>query len=203
MAQQQVDLCQHNQTGFCKFRDKCPKRHENTVCENTDHCSAEKCNKRHPQICRNFDYNGKCRHKEQCAYKHIHRVKQTDLNEQIKQGLLKHERDLKLLTEEINTLKNLVQYMALELAKNIQKEVTVDKTNERDTSQEQTEIEAPDNEAEFKCAKCEFRCDKLHTLNTHMKTNHMHYSDKGNKYGNEHNFHCDKCNLGFTKKKRT
>ena len=44
-------------------------------------------------------------------------------------------------------------------------------------------------------------CDKLTTLNTHMKTNHMHYRDKGNKHGNKHIFHCDTCNLGFTKKK--
>ena len=44
-------------------------------------------------------------------------------------------------------------------------------------------------------------CDKLTTFNTHMKTNHMYQSDKSNKYGNKHNFHCDKCDLGFNKKK--
>ena len=36
--QQQVNICQHNQTGFCKFRDKCQKKHENTLCENTENC---------------------------------------------------------------------------------------------------------------------------------------------------------------------
>ena len=37
--------------------------------------------------------------------------------------------DIKLLSEEVNTLRNLVQYMALELSKNVSKEVTVIKTN--------------------------------------------------------------------------
>ena len=105
------------------------KRHENTVCENTENCSEEKCIKRHPKVFRNFNNNKNCRHKDKCAYKHIQHDKQPELNELIKQGLLKHENDIKLLTEEVNKLRNLVQYMALELSKNVQKEVAVIKTN--------------------------------------------------------------------------
>ena len=80
-------------------------------------------------MCRNFSNNGICRHKEKCAYKHVQSENQTNLNEQIKQGLLKHEMDIKLINEEVNTLRNLAQYMALELSKNVSKEVTVIETN--------------------------------------------------------------------------
>ena len=38
--------------------------------------------------------------------------------------------DIKLLNEEVNTLRNLVQFMAIELGKKVSKEVTVIETNE-------------------------------------------------------------------------
>ena len=130
MAEQQVKICQHNQTGFCKFRDKCQKKHENTLFENTENRSKDNCSKRHPKVCRNFSNSGVCRHKEKCAYKHVQNENQSELNEQIKQGLLKHEMDIKLLNEEVNTLRNIVQYMSLELGKIVSKEVNVIETNE-------------------------------------------------------------------------
>ena len=49
--------------------------------------------------------------------------------------------DIKLLNEEVNTLRNLVQYMALELSKNVSKEVTVIETNEVGNREEAKEIE--------------------------------------------------------------
>ena len=95
--QQQVNICQNNQTGFGKFRDKCQKKHENTLFKNTEHFGKDSCSKRHPKVCKNFSNNGICRHKEKCPYKHVQSENQTNLNEQIKQGLLKHEMDIKLL----------------------------------------------------------------------------------------------------------
>ena len=92
-------------------------------------CSKENCNKRHPKVCRNFSNHENCRHKEKCAFKHEQTEKQTDLNEVIKQGLLKHKMDIKLLNEEVNTLINLVQFIAIELGKKVSKEVTVIETN--------------------------------------------------------------------------
>ena len=152
MAEQQMDHCKDNQSGFCKFGNKCQKRHENTVCENTENFSEESCIKRHPKFCRNFNNNSNCRYKDKCPYKHIQHEKQAELNELIKQGMLKHENDIKLLTEEVNKLRNLVQYMALELSKNIQKEVAVSETNENTVTNKETE---PPSDPSFKCDKCE------------------------------------------------
>ena len=101
MAEQLMDICKHNQTRFSKYQNKCQKRHANTVCENTENFSEERCIKRHPKVCRNFNNNENCRHKDKCAYKHIQHEKQTEVNELIKQGLLKHENNIKLLTEEV------------------------------------------------------------------------------------------------------
>ena len=193
--QQQVNICQHNQTGFCKFREKCQNKHENTLCENTEHCGKDSCSKRHPKVCRNFSNNGICRHKEKCAYKHVQSENQTDLNEQIKQGLLKHE--------EVNTRRNLIQYMALELSKNVSKEVTVIETSEENL-EDAKEIEDAHCEIKVKCEKCEFTCDKVITLNKHMNTKHMQEKVKnytGNKKGNTEKFLCDKCQLSFKKKR--
>ena len=78
----------------------------------------------------NFQQQWNLQTQRKCAYKHVQSENQTDLNEQIKQGLLKHEMDIKLLNKEVNTLRNLVQYMALELSKNFSKEVIVIETNE-------------------------------------------------------------------------
>ena len=92
-----------------------------------------------------------------CANKNFQYEKQTELNEQIKQGLLKHENDIKVLIEEVNTLRTLVQYMALELSKNVQKVVTVIKTNEKTGINQETKSSL--SEPSFKRDKCELSCD--------------------------------------------
>ena len=187
MLEKQVTLCQHNQTGFCKFSDKCQKRHENTVCEYTEYCKKDTCNKRHPKECRNFRNNENCKYKEKCAYKHVQTEKHTDLNELFKQGLLKHEIDIKILTEEVQTLKQLVQEMALELAKHVQKEGVVIKVKEKENPTELNEKETQPCEAAVRCDRCEFTCAKVITLNKHMNTKHMEKKLKnniGSKQGN-------------------
>ena len=144
MASQQVDLCQHNQTGFCKFKDKCPRRHENTICENTESCNEETCSKRHLKVCRHFSNNGNCRHGEKCAYKHQQNDGQINLYEQVTLLLLKHEKDITSLKEELNELNNIMQQMAHELMKNIQKGAETE--------------DLSDNV--LKCEKCDFTCEK-------------------------------------------
>ena len=93
------------------------------MCENMETCSVKNCQKRHPKTCRNFKTYGDCRHKEKCSYQHKHNYKQTTLNEQITQGLLKHEADIKALIEEVTLLKNLIQYLALGLPNTVQKKL--------------------------------------------------------------------------------
>ena len=173
------------------------------MCENVENCSVKNCHKRHPKICRNFNY-GNCRHKEQCAYQHPQHDKQTSLNEQITQGLLKHESDIKALTEEVNLLRNLIQYLAIGLMNSVQKEVTVSEGTEKENSTNKELAEALLPEPNLKCEKCDFTCDKVITLNKHKNTKHMEEkkrSDDGTQHEDKNNFYCDKCKFSFNKKK--
>ena len=169
MASRQVDLCKYNQTGFCKFKDLCPKRHENTVCKNTDKCTEENCPKRHPKVFRHFSNSESCRHNDKCAYKHQQNDGQIKLYEQVTLLLLKHEKDITSLTEEVNALKNIVQQMAQELVKNGQSGIeTIDKENPT----KNTDLDCHVSETIFKCEKCYFTCDKRMTLKKHTNTKH-------------------------------
>ena len=139
--------------------------------------------------------------KKKCAYKHAQSENKTNLNKQIKQGLLKHEMDIKLLNEEVHILRNLVQCIALELSKNVSKKASGIETNELENWEEAKDAHC---EIKDKCEKCEFTCDKVITLNKHMNTKHMqgkvqNYTD--NKMENTEKFLCDKCQLSFKKKK--
>ena len=78
--------------------------------------------------------------------------------------------------------------MALELCKNVSKEVTVIETNEVGNPEEGKEIEAAQCEIKITCEKCEFTCFKVITLNKHMNTKHMQKKVQnytGNKKGNK------------------
>lgn len=218
MTSQQVDLCLHNQTGFCKFKDKCPRRHENTICENTEPCNKEKCSKRHPKVCKHFRTNESCRHGENCAYKHKQNDGQIKLYEQVTLLLLKHEKDITSLKEEVNELKNIVQQMAQELVKTVQKgaeiEDTFDKNkkpvNINDTKEDNrediNEIKVNKTQMSFQCEECEFTSEKQETLMKHKNTKHTKVNsctgDSVTKAATDkEKFHCDECNYSCLSKK--
>ena len=159
------------------------------MCENTEKCNEENCSKRHPKVCRHFSNNGSCRHGEKCAYKHYQNDGQIKLYEQVTLLLLKHEKDITSLKEEVNELKNIIQQMAQELVKNVQKGVET----------EGIELQGHISEKVLKCEKCDFTCDKKITLKKHTNTNHMDPKkqsvntitvDKGK-------FCCDECPVSF------
>ena len=63
-------VCKHFQTGYCKFREHCKKRHEKTVCPSL-HCSVKACTKRHPKSCKFYALNQFCKFGDSCCYKHV------------------------------------------------------------------------------------------------------------------------------------
>ena len=215
MAEKSIKVCQFNQTGFCKFGVHCGKQHENQVCDDIYDCKNNKCIKRHPQICRYYDKNEKCRFKEGCAYIHEKKgAKQDILNEQIKNVVMKHENDIKTLSQEVNMLKALVQNMTLEMVKALMQEVQnkekdecIDNTMSMSVTIEDTEenkkeecddIEVTKNKMLFQCDECEFECEEQITLNKHKNTKHTKVnSQKDNSVNKAPNtkdkFHCDKC----------
>ena len=64
-----VNICKHNQRGFCKFGDRCRNRHRNEIC-GSEYCVIENCELRHPLKCRFFILNASCKFLENCAYTH-------------------------------------------------------------------------------------------------------------------------------------
>ena len=62
-------VCRHFQTGYCKFREHCKKRHEKVVCPSV-HCSVKTCTKRHPKACKFYAINQFCKFGDSCCYKH-------------------------------------------------------------------------------------------------------------------------------------
>ena len=202
MAEEPNKICKFNQTGFCKFGIHCGKKHENQVCDNTYDCTKNNCDKRHPQTCRNFSKNGKCRFQGSCAYLHEKNENSQELlNEQFKSLMMKHENDIQNLTDEVNRLKSLVQNMTLEMVKNIMNEV---ERKEKEIPKDGTETEASLQKPAFKCEKCEYTSDKEITLNKHMNTRHIienKKSDDNKEYEDKHNFNCDECSFSSKNKK--
>ena len=102
----------YNQSGFCKFRKDCRKRHEDEICTNVVGCVIESCTKRHPKECKQYKDNGKCYFGERCAYQHREdQLNQNSLNEMIGACMVKHQNDIKELFEEIKHLKDIIQIM--------------------------------------------------------------------------------------------
>ena len=64
-------VCLHQKFGFCKYKEKCIKRHLDEECKDLGNCRAKKtCDKRHPKLCRRYVLEGSCSYNERCDYLH-------------------------------------------------------------------------------------------------------------------------------------
>ena len=45
------EKCSYYDRGYCKFGDKCDKKHPDKVC-NDENCLEDNCEKRHPNPCK-------------------------------------------------------------------------------------------------------------------------------------------------------
>ena len=61
--------------------------------------------KRHPKVCKHFEANGKCRHKEECAYQHVEKNNNDKLYELVAQVILTHIKETVDLKQEVHELK--------------------------------------------------------------------------------------------------
>ena len=196
-------LCKHNQMGYCKFRDKCNKIHENDICEKQA-CNPSKCRKRHPKLCKHFSQRLVCRYGKDCGYKH----QETDgnikpeqfnaLNEDIKN--LKAEVDvlkntiktLSSIKQEGNLIKKSVEKLKEEIKKikaencNIIKKLTYiekefedehdeesDNESVEESEQDLFQIEMVNNEMVWACNLCDEGFDSSEELNKHMLQEHQ------------------------------
>ena len=182
--------CKFYQTGYCKFKEACKKKNEHEICKDHNDCSKENCTKRHPKTCRNFSRNGKCFYKERCAYKHTVYVNdQVKVIEAMMLLILKQQQEISSLTEELNSVKVLVETMAM-----------AKKPNNKD--KEVVEIIAQENhkvsEKVYQCQVCDFECPKEETLKKHTNTRHKLLSHEKT---DERKFYCHECNVSFKTKK--
>ena len=136
-------VCQHNQTGFCKYRQQCKKEHVNEICPNIEICNDATCILRHPKTCKAFEDLCKCKFVN-CAYRHINNRTNTKIEglenavlelrleivklgnniiEDCSQKIGFLDRDIKALRYDIN-----------QLSKNIKStELLLNKLNEKET----------------------------------------------------------------------
>ena len=222
------DLCRYNQTGFCKFKKECTKRHEDQICQIEPQCTDKSCSKRHPKTCRNFSQKGECRHNEKCAYSHKQQENvQLKFNEIMLFLISRNQQDIVALKEEVKNMQNLVENM-VDYNKNKEQNVESSKdveNKEKDTNLDQTKsnhVDVKDTEEDygeksndlhvnktqtvFKCEECQFECEKQITLNKHRNTKHTQdnskKSERVNKAAsNNDKFHCDECSYSCSTKK--
>ena len=66
------EVCKFGKFGFCKFKDRCRRKHYTDICERLLGCrNTTECQKRHPKECnRHFTSENKCWFKKDCAYSH-------------------------------------------------------------------------------------------------------------------------------------
>ena len=146
---QTEEVCKYNQNGFCKFGEKCRKRHESETCKYKNQCHHKECTKRHPKMCRNFVKYGNCRWNSDCAYKHETKRIPTHVEEL--------EKEIEHMKKEINLLReNMIEIMK-----------HLDSVEPRTAVQHQ-EV----NENQLRCNKCDCMCKKEITLQKHTHTNH-------------------------------
>ena len=200
-------ICKFNQLGFCKFREHCRKKHENTICEKASECTEEKCIKRHPKICKNYIKDNNCRFNNKCAYHHKENENnQEQMNEQFKLAILKHERDIQELNEEVNKMKNMIHTMTLELVKCTQNHVATVETDAENINI--ADINLMSSEPLFQCDQCDYTCGKDITLKKHIDTKHKNTNHpKGDQnssvstQGKSSTINCDECDHSCKTKK--
>ena len=200
-------ICKYNQSGFCKFRKTCDKRHDNEICNNITNCKETQCTKRHPKKCKRFNENGKCFYKEECAYLHDDVTSnQNKLNEMMSLCVIKHENEIKELTKDVKRLEDVLKNMTVHietLVKALQSSQQSENRNYPKTQDNDNENKDPETEIVFRCEQCSFYCKKEVTLKKHVNTKHdrelqdvqLQDSEKTCK------FHCDQCEYSCASKK--
>ena len=64
-----LEICQRNKFGFCKYNIQCKLPHKNDICD-IENCKVSQCEKRHPKECIWFRDFGRCKFYK-CSYKHV------------------------------------------------------------------------------------------------------------------------------------
>ena len=92
------NVCFFNKFGYCKFLDKCRKRHELRICENGN-CEIKECSYRHPKECRLWKEFRMCKFGDYCYFNHKINDDRNDA----------FECEVKIYRKKIETLENMLK----------------------------------------------------------------------------------------------
>ena len=110
--------CLHNNTGYCKFNDRCRYKHYNTICEKRI-CRDIECKMRHPRTCKNGK-NCKFNTHNACAYKHeIDNLTDNEETKKLNDKIETIEKEVNSLKAEIFQLKDVVKMKESQLRENL------------------------------------------------------------------------------------
>ena len=190
-----TEKCQYHDSGYCKFGDKCNKKHPEEVC-NDKNCSDSSCDKRHSNPCK-FGFRCKYNKKKECSYSHVTFASDDEKLDNLEQKFTKNLEVLannvkemeKLLTEtikskeyQINNLEKKI--MALEnkfkddnhedLKKKFKDLENITKKQEKNCNslvERVFKIEAK-NKLIMKCPECDFTSGSKQGLKNHITRKH-------------------------------
>ena len=156
--------------GYCRFKEKCKRRHFSEICELNGSCESTKtCLKRHPRKCKKYETKNGCRFKFACAYQHSkHHV----ANEA---GEIKTFIELK---EKINHLENTVEELTNKVeGMNVDKLEQMDKVVRalvRKVLSLESDLEEMKNKKEIKGlgTRNEVKVKEIETEKLELKENH-------------------------------
>ena len=97
------EVCLYNQTGFCKFRQSCRRKHENQICPEDHDFKSTGCSLRDPKVCRSFKRDGACNFEDSCEYKHQ--------NSQEAEIVKEHAQEVMHLKMEMSQMKSVIKQM--------------------------------------------------------------------------------------------
>ena len=203
----EMEICKHNQNGFCKFRERCDKRHDNEICRSRKECTDSECTKRHPRECKYFQLYGYCTFSDTCAYSHMaHKNNKVETL----------EKEVAELKDDVEMAKMMIESMNRMIQSKVDIEMKHKEDNEKTKREkelkEMMEKEVGDLKNELSTLKQMFA--KLYTL---MKANKVEAVEKINENTNENEgvtekakesseklkgakFNCEKCEYETNKR---
>ena len=193
MAHQNLNVCDFNKYGFCKFKSTCRKPHIMEICSKND-CEIRVCSLRHPKLCRYFREIGYCKFGEWCLFKHGNGVKMNIALENVDSKIVKLENESRklreILTEKDAAIESLEEKLGvlekkledvtsllgekIELLENKENKCEREKdldTKLKDLEEKQSNLIEESN-GKYKCNHCDFTTYFKRGLTIHKKKMH-------------------------------
>ena len=126
-------ICRFNKFGYCKFGERCFRKHESRTCEN-DGCSISDCDLRHPRKCRYFLEFHYCKFGTFCKFSH--KIEENRAS----------KKEIDTLKNEIEKLENKIQLMNKEIEKKAMEIKKIEEEFEAEKKEKDAKIEFYRNE---------------------------------------------------------